>query len=60
MTNKKIKNAGFNLQMQAIVKDNWRFLAGICLVLSSEDIFGKAKWGKNLKKAISIMLGGIL
>lgn len=47
MTNKKIKNAGFNLQMQAIIKDNWRFLAGICLVLSSEEIFGKAKWGRK-------------
>ena len=47
MTNKKIKNASFNLQMQAIIKDNWRFLAGICLVLSSEEIFGKAKWGKK-------------
>lgn len=33
MTNKKIKNARFNLIMEEIVTENWRFLAGILLVL---------------------------
>ena len=40
--NNKIKRAGFNLRMQAVVIDNWRFLAAICRVLSS--VYG---WGEK-------------
>jgi len=36
MTNRKIRHAQFNLQMQAVIEDNWRFLAGICLALEQE------------------------
>lgn len=42
MRNNKIKRAGFNLRMQAVIADNWRFLAAICRVLSS--VYG---WGEK-------------
>ena len=40
--NNKIKRAAFNLRMQAVITDNWRFLAAICRVLSS--VYG---WGEK-------------
>lgn len=40
--NNKIKRAAFNLQIQAVIVDNWRFLAAICRVLSS--VYG---WGEK-------------
>lgn len=42
MRNNKIKRAAFNLQIQAVIVDNWRFLAAICRVLSS--VYG---WGEK-------------
>lgn len=42
MRNNKIKRAAFNLRMQAVITDNWRFLAAICRVLSS--VYG---WGEK-------------
>lgn len=42
MRNNKIKRAGFNLRIQAVIIDNWRFLAAICRVLSS--VYG---WGEK-------------
>lgn len=42
MRNNKIKYAGFNIALQKVVIDNWRFLAGVCLVLARE-----YKWGEK-------------
>ena len=43
MKNNKIRHAAFNLTLQNVIKDNWRFLASICLVLANEYDWGKKR-----------------
>lgn len=43
MKNNKIRHAAFNLALQNVIKDNWRFLASICLVLANEYDWGKKR-----------------
>lgn len=43
MKNNKIRHAAFNLTLQNVIKDNWRFLASICLVLAEEYGWGEKR-----------------
>lgn len=51
MRNKKIKHAGFNLALQAVIIDNWRFLASICRVLAKEYGWGKERLNRWVESA---------
>lgn len=50
MRNKKIKHAGFNLALQAVIIDNWRFLASICRVLAKEYGWGKERLNRWVER----------
>lgn len=51
MRNNKIKRAGFNLRIQAVIIDNWRFLAAICRVLSREYGWGEKRLNRWVDEA---------
>lgn len=51
MRNNKIKRAAFNLQIQAVIVDNWRFLAAICRVLSQEYGWGEKRLNRWVDEA---------
>lgn len=51
MRNNKIKKAAFNLQIQAVIVDNWRFLAAICRVLSREYGWGEKRLNRWVDEA---------
>lgn len=51
MRNRKIKHAGFNLALQAVIIDNWRFLASICLVLAKEYGWGEKRLNRWVESA---------
>lgn len=51
MRNNKIKRAAFNLQIQAVIVDNWRFLAAICRVLSREYGWGEKRLNRWVDEA---------
>ena len=51
MRNNKIMRAAFNLQIQAVIVDNWRFLAAICRVLSQEYGWGEKRLNRWVDEA---------
>ena len=51
MRNNKIKRAGFNLRMQAVIYDNWRFLSAICRVLNKEYGWGEKRLNRWVDEA---------
>ena len=51
MKNNKLKRAGFNLALQNVIKDNWRFLASICVILAKEYGWGEKRLNGWVERA---------
>ena len=51
MKNNKLRRAGFNLALQAVIKDNWRFLASICVILAKEYGWGEKRLNGWVERA---------
>lgn len=51
MRNNKIRHASFNLTLQNVIKDNWRFLASVCVVLAKEYGWGEKRLNGWVERA---------
>ena len=51
MKNNKLRRAGFNLALQNVIKDNWRFLASICVILAKEYGWGEKRLNGWVERA---------